>query len=444
MHMGLRRQLLIPPLVLLLLVLGLIAFSGQRVLDIRAENELLREFNLAVADAEAAQAALARLDALVDTMMQPTVSELDELHFRYLDTYRDFTQRLQTPRLQERLRPEVRESLQSILRSLSYSDQLDARRVSRAIAEGTPVLDGARRTLWVHKRDAYEHYYAGVQAYTGQLSVLYVAFLAVCLLVGVPLVVWAARTVEGRVRRLAYQAHQLVSVEPPDKSDPLQALETSLHALAERLAASGDGGQLLSAVDDERRRIALDMHDEVLSGITGLIRETDVLRDQSPQAAQQLRTGLEHLSGDIRRVIDDLHPPVLDTLGWEAALRAYLARIAELPGTPEVLLNIESCWADGMDEGRAATVYRILREVVNNVLRHARASRLEIDCRATAEGRMLVVDDNGDGQLPLREGRGMGGIRYRATSLGGEVRWLPSRFSSGLRFTLSLPAQSHV
>jgi signal transduction histidine kinase len=442
--MGLRRQLLIPPLLLLLLALGLIAFSGQRVLDIRAENELMREFNLAVADAEAAQAALGRLDVLVDAMSQPVAKDLDELHFRYLDVYRDFALRLQNPNLQESLTDEARAALRQLTESLDYSDHLDVQAVSLAIAEGGPVLDAARRALWVHKRDVYDHYYASVQAYTGQLSMLYVAFLAVCLLVGVPLVVWAARTVDGRIRRLAQRVDRLVGGEGSVRGDPLDGLDQALQDVERRLAESGGGGQLLSSVDDERRRIALDMHDEVLSGITGLIRETDALRAQAPEAAQQLRTGLETLSGDIRRVIDDLHPPVLDTLGWEAALQAYLARIAELPGTPEVLLNVESRCADGLDDARRATVYRILREVVNNVLRHARASRLEIDCHRDDGGVVLVVDDNGDGRLPLQEGRGISGIRYRAAALGGEVQWLPSRFSSGLRFTLSLPGGCHA
>lgn len=412
--MGLRRQLLIPPLLLLLLALGLIAFSGQRVLDIRAENELLREFNLAVADAEAAQAALERLDNLVDGMLHPAGADLDELHFRYLDVYREFSQRAQSSRLQERLSPASRQALAGLVKALAYSDLLDARAVSVAIAERGPALDKARRAIWAHKRDAYEHYYASVQNYTAQLSVLYVAFLAVCLVAGLPLVVWAARTVEGRIRRLAGRAAVLAGDDAATAGDPLDGLALALDKVQRRLEHSGGGGQLLSAVDDERRRIALDMHDEVLSGITGLIRETDALREQAPEAAQRLRSDLEHLSGDIRRVIDDLHPPVLDTLGWEAALRAYLERIAELPGTPQVLLNIEPRCADGLDDARRATVYRILREAVNNVLRHARATRLEIDCHADPEGMTLVVDDNGDGKPPLREGRGMTGIRYRA------------------------------
>jgi len=442
--MGLRRQLLIPPLLLLLLALGLIAFSGQRVLDIRAENELMREFNLAVADAEAAQAALNRLDVVLDAMIQPVAKDLNELHFRYLDVYRDFAQRLENPSLQKNLTDEARVDLHRLVEALAYHEQLDPYAVSLAIAEGAPALEGTRRALWAHKRDVYEHYYASVQAYTGQLSVLYVAFLGVCLLVGVPLVVWAARVVEGRVRRLAQRADLLVGGAGVTKGDPLDGLDKALHSVERRLAESGGGGQLLSSVDDERRRIALDMHDEVLSGITGLIRETDALRGQAPEAAQQLRSGLETLSGDIRRVIDDLHPPVLDTLGWEAALQAYLARIAELPGTPEVLLNVESRCAEGLDDARRATVYRILREVVNNVLRHARASRLEIDCHRDERGVVLVVDDNGDGRLPLQEGRGISGIRYRAASLGGEAQWLPSRFSSGLRFTLSLPGSCNA
>lgn len=439
--MKLRRQLLIPPLVLLLLALGLIAFSGQRVLHIRGENEMLREFNLAVGDAEASQAALQTLAELVGELRNSPAADLDDLHFRYLDVYRAFSQRLQSQRLQSRLSDEASAALQQLVADIRYTEQLDPEVVAPAIARGQPVLDAARRGLWARKRDAYQQYYTSVQDYTGQLSVLFVAFLVVCLLLGVPLMVWAVRSLEGRLSQLAARAGGLAG--GGGSGDPLLSLETSLGGIEHRLQQAGGGGQLLHAVDEERRRIALDMHDEVLSGITGLIRESDALRELAPETAQRLRHGLEHLSTDIRRVIDDLHPPVLETLGWEAALQAYLARIAQLPGTPEVLLNIEPHCADGLDDARRATVYRILREAVNNVLRHARATRLEIDCHRGAEGMTLVVDDNGDGQLPLSEGRGINGIRYRAAEMGGKASWSASRFSSGVRFALTLPAVQH-
>ncbi len=437
--MSFRQKLLIPPLLLLLLAFALMAFSGHRILHISTENEQLREFNLAVADAEAAQAALARLDGLVGQLLTPAGKDVDELYFRYLDVYRDFTQRLGSPHLQSRLGDGTRRALDGLAQELTYKERMDAPAAALAIGVGTPVLDQARRDLWVRKRDMYEHYYDSVQTYTAQLSRLYIAFGLAGLLLGVPLVLWAARSLELRVRDLRDRASALSGAAVSSEADPLVGLDQALSAVDQRLEHSGGGGQLVRAVDDERRRIALDMHDEVLSGITGLVRQADGLRDVAPDAARRLRSDLEHLSGDIRRVIDDLHPPVLETLGWEAALRAHLARLAELPGTPEVLLNIEPRCADGLDDARRASVYRILREVVNNVLRHARASRLEIDCRAGERGLEVVVDDNGDGALPLREGRGISGIRYRAASLGGQANWLPSRFSSGVRFVLDLP-----
>jgi signal transduction histidine kinase len=435
----LRRHLLIPPLVLLLLVLGLLAFSGQRVWQMRAENEALHTFNLAVADAEAAQSALQAIDDLVDQMMVAMPPEMDDLHFRYLDLYRTFEQHAAQPRLQEVLSPDARSAVQQLLRQIAYSEQLVAVEVDGAVHTAMPVLDAARRALWTGKRDVYEQYNANVQAYTTQLSQLYLGFLALSLVVGVPLVLWFVRAVEERLTRLARQADELAGGEGRCSGNRLDALESSLQGISRRLKYAGGGDQLLGAVDEERRRIAHDMHDEVLSGITGLIREADAGRDEAPELAQRMRNGLEHLSSDIRRVIDDLHPPVLETLGWEAALRAYLDRIADLPGTPEVTLGIEPNCAGSLDEGRRATVYRIVREVVNNVLRHARATRLEIDCHRNPEGLTLLVDDNGEGKLPLREGRGINGIRYRAAAMGGDVQWTESRFSSGLRFTLTLP-----
>lgn len=434
-----RRHLLIPPLVLLVLVLGLIAFSGQRVLQIRAETEALHTFNLAVADAESAQASLQALEDLVDQMMVASEQDMDALHFRYLDLFRTFEARIGQDRLQAVLSDDTKAAMRQLLQDISYSEQMVMIHVDNAIRTGLPILDTARRGLWARKRDVYEQHNDHVQGYASQLSQLYIGFLVLALLVGMPLVLWFVRNVEERLTRLARQADLLAGGEGRCSGNRLEALEVALQGIERRLEHTGGGGQLLGAVDEERRRIALDMHDEVLSGITGLIRETDVMREEAPEMAKRMRCGLEHLSRDIRRVIDDLHPPVLETLGWEAALRAYLDRLSDLPGTPEVTLGIEANCASCLDEGRRATTYRILREVVNNVLRHARATRLEINCHRSPEGLTMIVDDNGAGTLPLHEGRGIKGIRYRAAAMGGEAQWSASRFSSGLRFTLTLP-----
>jgi signal transduction histidine kinase len=91
------------------------------------------------------------------------------------------------------------------------------------------------------------------------------------------------------------------------------------------------------------------------------------------------------------------------------------------------------------------TVYRMVVEAINNVLRHAHASQLEVSMTLRGGSLVVAVEDNGRGfdhtpHLPTASGgRGLHNIRERARAIGAQVCWRNSRFSSGTRFELMLP-----
>jgi signal transduction histidine kinase len=99
--------------------------------------------------------------------------------------------------------------------------------------------------------------------------------------------------------------------------------------------------------------------------------------------------------------------------------------------------------AAGLPRLTKLTLYRIAVEAIHNVIKHARASRYEVNLDLRGDQVVLSVEDNGVGfdqeQVALRSGRGLHNIRERARAIGGQVAWSPSRFSSGTRFELTLP-----
>jgi len=144
--------------------------------------------------------------------------------------------------------------------------------------------------------------------------------------------------------------------------------------------------------------------------------------------------------------MDNLHPQTLDILGLPAAIESMLDNVCEPPGTPTYHFMAGDDVAKlQLPRLTQVTVYRIIVEAVNNVLRHAHANQMEVAMSLRSNTLIVIVEDNGRGfnltpQLPTESGgRGVHNVQERARAIGGQVRWQSSRFSSGTRFELELP-----
>jgi len=148
---------------------------------------------------------------------------------------------------------------------------------------------------------------------------------------------------------------------------------------------------------------------------------------------------------NLRVVMDNLHPQTLDILGLPAAIESMLDKACEPPGTPTYhFMAGDDATGLKLPQLTEVTVYRIVAEAVNNVLRHAHANQLEVGITLRGNTLIVAVEDNGRGfnhalQLPTTTGgRGLHNIQERARAIGGKVSWRSSRFSSGTRFELEL------
>lgn len=190
--------------------------------------------------------------------------------------------------------------------------------------------------------------------------------------------------------------------------------------------------RLLMAYEEERRRIARDLHDHAGQLMTALIIQVAQLVAQAETTGNPLLEPLRQLHGlaqqaldDLRKLVYELRPAILDDLGLAAAIRWYVETYVRAAGI-EAEVEVQ-----GLEERLSAEVetvaFRIVQEALTNVLRHARARRVQVRLLRRDETLFALVRDDGVGFDPEEVGRrtfGIAGMRERAELVGGSVQIL--------------------
>jgi two-component system sensor kinase len=211
--------------------------------------------------------------------------------------------------------------------------------------------------------------------------------------------------------------------------------------------------RVITAQDDERRRIARELHDEAGQALAShLVRlrslqDARSLREAKAQAAR-LRKGLAATIGGLGRLARGLHPGLLDDLGLGAALKRHAADTAEALGLP-IRVKTQGLGSRRLPRAVEAALYRIAQEALTNVVRHAGAGRVEITLSRTEATARLVVRDDGrgfDAGARRRGARpphalGLVGIRERAAALRG-VATIDSAPGRGTAVAVVLPLRA--
>jgi signal transduction histidine kinase len=208
--------------------------------------------------------------------------------------------------------------------------------------------------------------------------------------------------------------------------------------------------KVISAQEDERKRIARELHDGPLQAISmvnmrlGLVEEmpaTEYARSQSHIGA--VREALGTTLGEVRLMIQDLRPSALDDLGLVTAAHDLAASQCDAAG---LRLRWEVTGpAHELPPAVETAVFRILQEGVNNAVRHAHAHSVRVAIAFDDGHLCAVVEDDGVGFDPQRsrvshDGRGVGllGMRERAALLGGSLA-ITSAFGRGTRLRAEIP-----
>jgi signal transduction histidine kinase len=211
----------------------------------------------------------------------------------------------------------------------------------------------------------------------------------------------------------------------------LQALEQIQRDLEEREALRRELlHRTVVAQEEERARIARELHDETAQFLTALSLELATLRKslqrRSPliQRIERLQELCQRMSAVLQRLVHDLRPAQLDDLGLVAALQ-YLSEESAQWGLT-VTLNVEGS-PQRLDSGVETVLFRIAQEALTNVARHAGCAQAAMSLGFTPEQVTLKVRDQGVGFDPqknhtTRRGLGLASMRERAESIGGQFQ----------------------
>jgi len=212
---------------------------------------------------------------------------------------------------------------------------------------------------------------------------------------------------------------------------------------------------ILQAQEEERRRVALELHDESSQNLTALLVHTEFLQQSlqilpdtsvTPEVRKQLRTGLQQLTQltqgtleSVRALALQLRPAVLDDLGLLAALR-WLAEDCREHLHLRVDLRLEPLIGQAYPPLYEITLFRVAQESLTNVARHARASAVTLELTQDTTRISLRVQDNGQGyEVAQRHaGLGIGGMQERLSLLNGSLN-LHSESGLGTTVFASLP-----
>jgi signal transduction histidine kinase len=199
--------------------------------------------------------------------------------------------------------------------------------------------------------------------------------------------------------------------------------------------------KIVIAREEERRRIRNDLHDGLAPSLSSFQLQLGAIRKlmtQNPKQAEQmgieLSADLRNATAEIRQLVYDLRPPMLDELGLIKSLSNMRLTSSSL--------QLEVLAPDAMPELSAAmevAIYRIATEAVHNVVRHADATICTIGITINTETLTLTITDNGQG-IPAEHLNGIGtqSMRERAVELGGTLA-VQSVDPNGTRIEVHLP-----
>jgi signal transduction histidine kinase len=228
-------------------------------------------------------------------------------------------------------------------------------------------------------------------------------------------------------------------------ADQVRALDSA------NLALQDAQRRLLTEREQERKHLARELHDQVIQDLLSLnyeledVASKELLETSMASDIEDVRSDIRLLVEDLRRICGNLRPPKIDSLGLGAALKSYLHDWSRRSGI-EVTLEIDDDFGR-LPEAIELSIFRIVQEGVNNIWKHADASKAEVSLKHTSPRLLLIsISDDGVGlQKTFNLGElgetghfGLLGISERVALMGGRLHFqnLPE---SGLLIQVEVP-----
>jgi two-component system sensor histidine kinase UhpB len=238
-----------------------------------------------------------------------------------------------------------------------------------------------------------------------------------------------------------------VSIDGIGETEEVERIELAFLRMMRRLEAERRraGSAALQAQEQERTRVARDLHDEVNQSLTGLLLRLEAAREAAPPELEAELAETKALANQAMRELlslaRQLRPTALDDLGLTAAIAGQVEQLAH--GEIDAAIETEGDFSDLGDDAQLV-VYRVAQEGLSNAARHSGAGRVEVHLRRLDGGGVeLTVTDDGRGFAfdESEGGLGIAGMRERALLIGGELT-IESRPGRGTTVRLTVPGES--
>ncbi|MHB8858145.1 MAG: sensor histidine kinase [Thermoleophilia bacterium] len=282
--------------------------------------------------------------------------------------------------------------------------------------------------------------------------------LALCVLINYLLVRMAFRPMDdvSDAMKAIRAGHRGIRVPEVTDDPQIEELSKSLNSMLNSMEKQRKkaAASVIKAQEEERKRIARELHDETSQSLTGLVIGIRMVQEIVPETMPELTERLENINDLAHATLNEVHtmavrlrPSVLDDLGLAAALRSYAKEFSENTGiaVDMQLLGMSQRLLPELE----TVLYRVVQEALTNVARHSEASQCMVTLRRKDNMIKGTIRDNGQGfdsqkvMMSDEKGRGLGlhGMKERIELVGGSLEF-DSRPQDGTTIFIEVPLQS--
>ncbi|GBF33291.1 sensor protein DegS [Desulfocucumis palustris] len=202
---------------------------------------------------------------------------------------------------------------------------------------------------------------------------------------------------------------------------------------------------LFDTIEAERKKISIEIHDWIGRGMSPIIHSLDyILRANNEvppgihESLVKLRTHCQNAAMDMRSIMNDIHPYLIDEVGLVSALESYTSNFENMQGIRVYMFYKERTL--NINKKVEIIIYRIIQEALSNVVKHSTAGEVDIYLKEEEDVLKVEIMDNGDMMEDFVAGKGLWGMKERANLAGGDLSY--GSDENGFSLTLTIPLSS--